>query len=170
MKSLLDKDDPILRQTAEPVEETEISSNWLKKLVKKMFSIMEENEGVGIAAPQIGVSKRIIAFGTNFTQRKIEEPIPNTVLINPALRILSKEIQIGYEGCLNCEDTMAKVPRAMEIEYSGIDMEGNTIVKKATGLEARILQHEIDHLNGFLFLDRVEDEESLTTLSELRMG
>ena len=65
-------------------------------------------------------------------------------------------------------ELMGKVPRAMEIEYSGFDLEGNRIVKKANGLEARILQHEIDHLNGFLFFDHIQDKDSLTTRSELQ--
>jgi peptide deformylase len=73
-----------------------------------------------------------------------------------------------YEGCLNCGEIMGKVPRAMEIEYFGYDIEGNFITKKAYGLEARILQHEIDHLDGYLFLDRIQDKETLTTKSELQ--
>lgn len=169
MNTLLDKNDPILRQTAEPIAESEFGSNWLKKLIKTMFDIMADKGAVGVAAPQIGISKRVIVFGTNYTKRrKPEYPIPDTALINPSLKVLSEEIQTGYEGCLNCGELMGEVPRAMDIEYSGFDIDGNKITKKASGLEARILQHEIDHLDGFLFLDRVEDQDSVTTLSELQ--
>ncbi|ARH00448.1 peptide deformylase [Legionella micdadei] len=169
MNTLLDKNDPILRQTAEPIKESEFGSSWLKELIKTMFEIMAEKGAVGVAAPQVGISKRVIVFGTNYTKRrKPEYPIPDTALINPALKILSQEIQTGYEGCLNCGELMGEVPRAMEIEYSGFDIDGNKITKKASGLEARILQHEIDHLDGFLFLDRVEDQDSLTTLSAMQ--
>ncbi|HAT1770876.1 TPA: peptide deformylase [Legionella pneumophila] len=169
MNTLLDKNDPILRQTAEPIKESEFGSSWLKELIKTMFDIMAEKGAVGIAAPQIGISKRVIVFGTKYTKRrKPEYPISDTALINPALKILSQEIQTGYEGCLNCGELMGEVPRAMEIEYSGFDIDGNRITKKVSGLEARILQHEIDHLDGFLFLDRVEDQESLTTLSVMQ--
>ncbi|HAT4451886.1 MULTISPECIES: peptide deformylase [Legionella] len=169
MNTLLDKNDPILRQTAEPIGESEFGSSWLKELIKNMFGIMADKGAVGVAAPQIGISKRVIVFGTAYTKRrKPEYPIPDTALINPALKILSQEIQTGYEGCLNCGELMGEVPRAMEIEYSGFDIDGNRITKKASGLEARILQHEIDHLDGFLFLDRVEDQESLTTLSAMQ--
>ncbi|WP_106225096.1 peptide deformylase [Legionella pneumophila] len=169
MNTLLDKNDPILRQTAEPIKESEFGSNWLKELIKTMFGIMADMGAVGIAAPQIGISKRVIVFGTSYTKRrKPEYPIPDTALINPALKILSQKIQIDYEGCLNCGELMGEVPRAMEIEYSGFDINGNRVTKKATGLEARILQHEIDHLDGFLFLDRVEDQDSLTTLSAMQ--
>ncbi|HAU1190623.1 TPA: peptide deformylase [Legionella pneumophila] len=169
MNTLLDKNDPILRQTAETIVESEFGSNWLKELIKTMFDIMADKGAVGVAAPQIGISKRVIVFGTNYTKRrKPEYPIPDTALINPSLKILSQEIQTGYEGCLNCGELMGEVPRAMDIEYSGFDIDGNSITKKASGLEARILQHEIDHLDGFLFLDRVEDQGSITTLSELQ--
>ncbi len=169
MNTLLDKNNPILRQTAEPITESEFGSEWLKELIKTMFDIMADKGAVGVAAPQIGISKRVIVFGTNYTKRrKPEYPIPDTALINPSLKVLSQEIQTGYEGCLNCGEIMGEVPRAMEIEYSGFDIDGNRITKKASGLEARILQHEIDHLDGFLFLDRVEEQGSITTLSELQ--
>lgn len=169
MNTLLDKDDPILRQTAEPIAESEFGSSWLKELIKTMFGIMADKGAVGVAAPQIGISKRVIVFSTEYTKRrKPEYPIPDTALINPSLKILSKEIQNGYEGCLNCGEIMGEVPRAMEIEYSGFDIDGNKITKTASGLEARILQHEIDHLDGFLFLDLVEDQDSLTTLSAMQ--
>lgn len=169
MNTILDKNNPILRQTAEAVTAAEFGSIWLKDLVHTMIAIMAEKGAVGVAAPQIGVSRRVIVFGTNYTQRrKPEYSIPDTVLINPSLKVLSPEIQTDYEGCLNCGELMGKVPRAMEVEYAGFDMEGNKIIKHATGLEARILQHEIDHLNGLLFLDRIENQDSLTTISALQ--
>lgn len=169
MSILLDKNDPILRKIAEPITESEFGSEWLKNLAQEMIDIMAEKGAVGVAAPQIGISKQVIVFSTNYTKRrKPEYPIPDTALINPSLKILSNEIQTDYEGCLNCGELMGQVTRAMEIEYSGYDLEGNKITKKATGLEARILQHEIDHLNGFLFFDHVEDKDSLTTISELQ--
>lgn len=169
MKKLLDKDDPILRQIAEPITKSDFGSEWLKELIKEMFAVMENKGAVGVAAPQIGISKRVIVFSTAYTKRrKVEVDVPDTALINPSFKILSEEIQTGYEGCLNVEETMGEVPRAMEIEYSGFDLEGNLICKQAKGLEARILQHEIDHLDGFLFLDRVENKESLTTMSALQ--
>ena len=169
MKTLLQKDDPILRQNAEPVAQSEFGSNWLKELVRDMIAIMADKCAVGVAAPQIGISKQVIVFGTDYTKRrKPETRIPDTTLINPSFKILSEGVQTDYEGCLNCGEMMGQVPRAMEIEYSGFDVDGNPITKRATGLEARIIQHEIDHLKGHLFFDRVVDKESLTTLSELQ--
>ena len=168
MKTLLDKENPILREQAEPVQESEFGSPELKQLVKDMIAIMEEKGAVGVAAPQIGISKQVIVFSTAYTKRrKPEQSIPDTALINPDYEVLSDEIQTGYEGCLNCGEMMGEVPRPMEIEYSGFDVDGNKVTKQASGLEARIVQHEVDHLRGFLFFDRVEDKDSLTTMSEL---
>ena len=169
MKKLLEKTDPILRQVAQPVAKEEFGSDWLKELVADMIAIMEEKGAVGVAAPQIGISKRIIVFSTAYTKRrKPTQQIPDTALINPSLKILSDKMQTDYEGCLNCGELMGQVPRALEIEYSGFDINGNVITKTATELEARILQHEIDHLDGILFLDHIEDKASITTVSELQ--
>lgn len=164
---LLNKEDKTLRQVAAIVLPDEIKMDWVKELAEHMLSIMRETGAVGVAAPQIGVSKRIIVFSTLYTKRrKPEVEIPDTILINPEYRPLSYVKESGYEGCLNCEDLMGEVPRYYEIEYSGYDIYGNLITKQVTGLEARILQHEIDHLDGFLFFDRVEDKESLSTYEE----
>lgn len=169
MNRLLDKNDPLLRQIATAVTEAEFASTWLHDLIQEMFIVMKEKKAVGVAAPQLGVSKRVIVFSSAYTMRQnLECSIPDTVLINPSLNVLSQEIQLGYEGCLNCGEIMGKVPRAMDIEYFGFDIKGNPLAKKAYGLEARILQHEIDHLNGYLFLDRIEDQETLTTKSALQ--
>lgn len=168
MKRILEKEDPILRDQAEAVTASEFNSNWLVDLANSMISIMKEMGAVGVAAPQIGVSKRVIVFGTNYTKsRKIDTPVPDIVLINPSLKVLSEEMQTGYEGCLNCGELRGEVPRPMEIEYSGYDLQGTFFSKRASGLEARIVQHEIDHLNGILFFDHVKDKDSLITASEL---
>ncbi len=168
MKTLLGKDNPILRAGAAPVEASEFNTPELSQLVEEMFQIMEEKGAVGVAAPQIGISKQVIVFGTNYTRRrKIDTPIPNTVLVNPKLTFLSEEKTLDYEGCLNSGELMGQVPRSIEVEYSGFDIEGNPVTKRATGLEARIIQHEVDHLNGILFFDHVENEEDFTTYTEL---
>lgn len=169
MKELLEKNDPLLREKSEPILTSEFGSAWLQELASDLIRIMKEKCAVGVAAPQIGVTKRVIVFGTAYTKsRKIDEQIPDTILINPLLKILSDDIQTGYEGCLNCGDLRAEIPRSMEIEYSGYDLAGVFFSKRVRGLEARILQHEIDHLDGLLFTDRVEDESTYTTAAELQ--
>jgi peptide deformylase len=169
MNKLLDRDNPILRKKAAPVTMAEYGTNALRDLVNEMFEIMKEKAAVGVAAPQIGCSKQVIVFSSAYTKtRNIEALIPDTVLINPSFRILSEELQTGYEGCLNCGDLRGPVPRAMEIEYTGFDLEGNAITKRAKDLEARIVQHEVDHLNGILFLDHVANPHDLITIAELQ--
>lgn len=169
MQKILEMEDPVLRQQADLVNDSEYGSDWLMELASHMIGIMKEMGAVGVAAPQIGVSKRVIVFGTGYTKsRAIENPIPDTVLINPSFKIVSDEIQTGYEGCLNCGELRGEVPRAMEIEYSGYDLQGSFYTKRASGLEARIVQHEIDHLNGILFFDHVKDKNTLISASELQ--
>lgn len=168
MRTILEQENPLLREKAEIVDAADFGAPWLNDLTFEMIAIMKDKCAVGVAAPQIGVSKRIIVFSTAYTARKIEESIPDTVLVNPSIKILSEEIQTGYEGCLNCGDLRGDVPRAMEVEYSGFDLKGNLITKRANGLEARIVQHEVDHLDGILFFDRITDKSSLTTASELQ--
>ena len=167
MRTLLERDNPLLRQKAELVNTTEFQSTWLKELINELFLIMKEKGSVGVAAPQIGVSKRVIVFSSAYTKRrKIEIPIPDTTLINPTLKMLSDEKEYGYEGCLNGGGMIGEVPRAKKIEYTGYDLEGNLVKKETSGLEARILQHEIDHLDGILFFDRIENKETLMTYEE----
>lgn len=171
MKDLLKQDDPRLRFKSDPIAKEEFQSHWLAELVQKMLDIMKETGAVGVAAPQVGINKRVIVFGTAYAKRrKPEIEIPDTILLNPILSVLSEQRETGYEGCLNCGETMGSVPRAAEIEYTGYDMQGNIVAKRATGLEARILQHEVDHLDGVLFFDRIKDKAALTTFTELQAG
>lgn len=167
MIKILERDDPLLRQVAEPIHSEEFHALWLKKLVNDLLAVMKEKGAVGVAAPQIGVSKRVLVFGTNYsTRRKPVIPIPETILINPVLTLLTENKDYGYEGCLNSGGFLGLVPRASEIEYSGYSQDGQLITKKASGLEARILQHEVDHLDGILFFDRVEDQTTIVTYEE----
>lgn len=169
MNRLLNQEDPRLRTIAEPVPMDVFNSAWLKELVHSMLEIMKAKGAVGVAAPQIGVNKRIIVFGTAYSRRRRSEVIiPDAILINPVIEHLSAEKESGYEGCLNCADLMGPVARSLEIDYAGYHIDGRPIKKHATGLEARILQHEVDHLDGLLFLDRIEDKASLTTYEKLK--
>jgi peptide deformylase len=102
MDTLLEKENPILRQIAELVPSSEFKSSWLKDLAQRMINIMKDKGAVGVAAPQIGISKRVIVFGTNYTRRKkVDVNIPDTVLINPTFKILSQTKESGHEGCLS---------------------------------------------------------------------
>jgi len=121
----------------------------VKKLIVDMVQTMEKNQGVGLAAPQIGVPERIIIVRADFRTSRI------LVLINPKILGKSKEIETAEEGCLSFPGIFLKIKRAKEIEVEGLDINGKNIRLKARRMLARVFQHEIDHLDGILFFNRL---------------
>jgi len=121
----------------------------IRKLLVDMTQTMERNNGIGLAAPQVGVLKRIIVVKTDIEGQRFFE------LINPKILEKSKETEIGEEGCLSFPGFFLKIKRPKEIEVEGEDINGEKINFKAKGLFARVLCHEIDHLDGILFCDRL---------------
>lgn len=129
----------------------------IRILVQDMLDTMVESHGVGIAAPQIGCNKRIIMFGFDTNERYPHvESVPFTVLINPEIKILSQEMTDGWEGCLSVPGLRGLVPRFNQIEYSGYDPDGNFIRRAVEGFHARVVQHEYDHLDGILYVERLK--------------
>ncbi len=152
--------DPVLKSVASPV------SNFgpeLRAEVERMISIMRDGMGVGLAATQLGVLRRLLVFqaGTD------GEP---TALINPAIEWTSEEASIAEEGCLSLPRVSMDVERPLHVRVSGRDAEGEAIEIEASGLEARVLQHEIDHLDGVLILDRTSRDQRKGALRALREG
>ena len=141
----------ILRQTSKPVENITKS---IKKLVADMFETMYADNGIGLAAPQIAKKKRIIVIDL---QTKKSKPV---ALINPVI-ISSRGETESEEGCLSCPGLNAVVKRAADVVAQGLDMNGNLIEIYAEGLLAIAIQHEIDHLNGILFIDRLTPTERI---------
>jgi peptide deformylase len=139
--------DPILQQPAEPVT---VFDAELRKLVDDMFTSMYDAQGIGLAAPQIGVSKRLTVIDLSF-QKKPEDKI---VLINPEL-VEIKGKQVEEEGCLSLPEIRDRVVRAAEVKVRAQDAEGKPIEVEGTELLARAIQHEIDHLDGILFIFRL---------------
>jgi peptide deformylase len=139
--------DPILQQPAEPVT---VFDAELRKLVDDMFSSMYDAQGIGLAAPQIGISKRLTVIDLSF-QKKPEDKI---VLINPEV-VEIKGKQVEEEGCLSLPEIRDRVVRAAEVKVRAQDAEGKPIEVEGTELLARAMQHEIDHLNGILFIFRL---------------
>ena len=139
--------DPVLQRVAEPV--TEFDSK-LRKLVDDMFTSMYEAEGIGLAAPQIGISKRLTIIDLSF-QKKPEDKI---VLINPEI-ILTEGKQHEEEGCLSLPDIRDKVTRAAHVKVRAQDANGKSFEIEGDTLLARAFQHEIDHLDGILFIYRI---------------
>ncbi|MBH3424546.1 MULTISPECIES: peptide deformylase [Pseudomonas] len=152
IRTFLPPDAPLLREVATQVDR--FSTDELRTLVSDMFETMRDGRGVGLAAPQIGVSARIIVFEfSGDEERAPGEPlIPPSVLINPV--ILSGEGWAeGREGCFSIPGKIGIVPRYTTIEYTAQDIDGLKVQGKAEGFHARIIQHEVDHLNGILYID-----------------
>jgi peptide deformylase len=148
---------------------TNFSNGELKELIKDMQDTMKETGGIGIAAPQIGINKRVIMFGFEKSERyPNEKPIPFTVLINPVIEILSDETIDGWEGCLSVPGLRGLVPRYKKIQYSGYNLEGNAISRVAEGFHARVVQHEYDHIDGILFPRRIKDMKFFGFEDELK--
>jgi peptide deformylase len=137
------------------------STPELRTLVQDMRETMIAKQGVGIAAPQIGVNLRVVMFGFDKNERyPDEEPVPFTILVNPWIDVVDETKEEGWEGCLSVPGIRGLVPRYKAIRYGGYDVEGNPLVREASGFHARVVQHECDHLDGILFIMRVENKEN----------
>lgn len=148
-------DERLLRRSAE-VEAFDTPE--LHELLADMRETMAHLNGAGLAAPQIGVDLRVVIFGSEANSRYPDAPpVPQTVLINPVLTPLSDEIEEGWEGCLSVPGMRGVVPRAYKLRYTGVDEKGRPIDRIAEGFHARVVQHEVDHLDGILYPMRITD-------------
>lgn len=139
-----------------PIED--FSSKALYALIEDMKATMEAEQGVGIAAAQLGCNQRIVIFGFEHCERYPEaDSIPFTVLINPRIEFLSDKMEEDWEGCLSVPGLRGLVPRYRHIKYSGFDAEGNAFSRTVQGFHARVVQHEVDHLDGILYPQRIRD-------------
>ncbi len=156
IRPILKMGDPFLLRIARPV--VELDDPKVRKLVADMYETMAAANGVGLAAPQIGVALRVLVFGFDDNPRYPNEPpVPMTTLINPQVDILTDETEDGWEGCLSIPGLRGLVPRPTHIRYRGIDGDGRELVREARGFHARVVQHEVDHLNGVLYPQRIAD-------------
>lgn len=159
---------PLLRVISEPIASDEFGTAELNDLVIKLFAVMKLEDGLGLAAPQIGINKRAIVFGMDKHPVHTHLPeIPYTILFNPSYEPTSDICIEAYEGCLSVGSLRGKVSRYQSICYRGYDVDGNLIEREVSDLHARVLQHEVDHLNGVIFLDRVTNHSSLGFHEEL---
>ena len=148
--------DPRLLKVAQHVQQ--FGTKALYGLLDDMFETMEAAQGVGLAAPQIGVDLALVIFGFRSSERYPEAPaVPRTILLNPQIEILSADEEDGWEGCLSVPGMRGVVPRATRIRYRGVDEEGRAIEREAEGFHARVVQHECDHLIGKLYPMRIRD-------------
>ena len=161
--------DPILRQNTQLVNLKDLNSpdGKLQLLIDNMIDTMRKEDGVGLAAPQVFESLRLVVIECSFNDRYSEAPnIPLTVLVNPSIKDYSEETVLGWEGCLSLKDLRGLVPRSTKITVEYFDREGNSITVNAEGFPAVVLQHEIDHLHGKVFLDRMSDLSQLAYVEE----
>ncbi|MYD78617.1 MAG: peptide deformylase [Gammaproteobacteria bacterium] len=156
VREILKMGNPQLLQVSEPVADSEISE--LEDLVTDLIDTMTAAEGAGLAAPQIGVMKRVVIFGFEHNERYPDAgSVPFTVLINPELEVLDNQVQYGWEGCLSVPGMRGKVPRAHNLRYRGFTLDSSPIDRTVDGFHARVVQHECDHLDGILYPMRMED-------------
>jgi peptide deformylase len=156
IRPVLRMGDPRLWEKSQPV--VDFKSNFLKELLVDMRDTMAHLNGAGLAAPQIGVPLRVVIFGVKANPRYpgVEE-VPDTVLINPSLTPLSDEVEEGWEGCLSVPGMRGWVPRFRTLRYAGYDEQGRRFQREVEGFHARVVQHEVDHLDGILYPMRVRD-------------
>jgi len=155
---ILKMGDPRLLELAHPIKHEQISSREIQILIDDLLETMYAVDGAGLAAPQIGVDKQLVVFGFKQNPRYPDaEGVPETILINPMISLLSDEQEEDWEGCLSVPGIRAKVPRYNKIRYQGLDREGHSIDRTVEGFHARVVQHECDHLIGKLFPMRVKD-------------
>jgi peptide deformylase len=161
--------DPLLLQVAKPVERFDTPE--LRALLVDMHDTMAALNGAGLAAPQIGVSLRVVIFGVGRNPRYPQaEEVPYTVLINPQLEPVSEAMEDGWEGCLSVPGMRGLVPRHKELRYRGFDPLGAPIDRTVSDFHARVVQHEVDHLDGVLYPMRIRDLRNFGFNEELFPG
>jgi peptide deformylase len=160
---------PILRQVAEPVSPEAIGSPAIQRLIDDMLETMEDHDGAGLAAPQVHVPRRVVIYGVEENPRYPDaESIPLTVLVNPRITPVGEEQDEDWEGCLSVPDLRGRVPRFTRIRVTAYGRDGKQLRFDAEGFHARVVQHECDHLDGKVYLDRMRSMETLSFLPEFR--
>jgi len=156
VRTILKMGDPRLLEVSSPVDP--IDPLALAPLLNDMWDTMTAASGAGLAAPQIGVQRRVVIFGYQHNPRYPDAPpVPETVLINPQITPLDEAREAGWEGCLSVPGLRGLVPRFSNIRYRGFDQYGEPIDREVSGFHARVVQHECDHLDGILYPQRIED-------------
>ena len=153
---------PVLRRRTPPLDPADIGSSAVQQLIDDLFETMNEYAGIGLAAPQVHESLRLFVAG-------VDDPdggLPPVVMINPEIEPVGPAEEEDWEGCLSIPDVRGRVPRAVDIRVRSLDRHGTPQRITANGFAARVIQHETDHLDGVLFLDRMRTFDSLAFLNE----
>ncbi len=153
---------PVLRTRARPLEPDEIGTPRIQRLIDDMFETMNDSQGIGLAGPQVHESIRLFVAGVDDE----DGTMPPVVIINPEITPIGSDVETDWEGCLSIPDIRGRVSRPTDIRIRALDRHGRPISMTADGFPARVIQHETDHLDGVLFVDRMTSFESLTFLDE----
>ena len=158
---------PVLRQRAEPVAPNAIRSTEIQRLIDDMIDTMQEYDGAGLAGNQVHTLKQICVIEVLGNPRYPEAPnIPLTVVINPVVTPITDEMEEGWEGCLSVPDMRGQVPRFTAVRLECYDRHGEPVDVVAKDFFARVIQHETDHLDGIVYLDRMRDLSTLSFVAE----
>ncbi|MCB9524095.1 MAG: peptide deformylase [Myxococcales bacterium] len=164
---ILQLGDPRLRQVSRPVTAAELATPATQAFIDDLIETMHHAHGAGLAAPQVGDLRRICAVHVRKNPRYPYKPDhPLTVFVNPVIEVVGDAVEWIYEGCLSVPDLRGLVPRHMHVRVTAWDRHGQPMALEARGLSAGTYQHEFDHLDGLLFVDRVADARTLTTWAE----
>ncbi len=158
MAKIVRMGDPVLRTVARPVDEFD---GELREEISWMGQLMHDALGVGLAAPQVGISHRLFVY-------RVEPDSPIVAVINPELEWTGDDTELGEEGCLSIPGIQVDVERPVHVRVGGLDANGDVVHIEAEGLEARVIQHEMDHLDGVLILDRTSKDERKAAMRKLR--
>jgi len=158
---------PIVRGTAHAVPDDEIRSPEIQRLIDDMVETMREYDGVGLAAPQVHRDLRLAVIEVPADDERAQGGVPLLVLVNPVVMPLGDETEVGWEGCLSIPDLRGQVPRLTRLRLVARDREGNPYSLEASAFLARVIQHECDHLDGRVYLDRMDGMRSLSFQREL---
>jgi len=169
IRPVLRMGDPRLLQKSLPVKD--FKDPFLRELLADMRDTMAHLNGAGLAAPQIGVGLRVVIFGVKANARYPDvEEVPDTVLVNPEITMLTDELEDGWEGCLSVPGMRGVVPRNLRLRYAGYDETGKRFERVAENFHARVVQHECDHLDGILYPMRIRDFARFGFIEELFPG
>jgi peptide deformylase len=157
---------PVLRMQAKPLSRPDLKGRDVQRFIDDMVETMQDYHGVGLAAPQVHTPYRIIVIERQDESEEGDPAVPLTILINPTLTPIGDETAEDWEGCLSIPDLRGRVPRWTSISVQGLDRQGDGVDFEAHDFFARVIQHEVDHLNGITFLDRMKDMSTLTFLEE----
>ena len=158
---------PILRKVLRRLKPEEIRSAEILRLVKEMAATMQEYDGVGVAGNQVGEDLSVFVMGLPKGTKRHPDGIALTVVFNPVIRPIGDEYEEDWEGCLSVPELRGIVRRHKKLELSGHGIDGKAFKKIYEGFPARVIQHETDHLNGLVYLDRMDGLKSLSYMSEM---